>query len=230
MKFSDTQSLWLMRLIDKVIYPAYLIFAAWQEYNGAIARGHYSPQFFMNIAIGAIIFVFLLISTRPQKARISSQFIAGILLFRCFIFFEFDLLKLGLSPMGQVLWIGSNCLVLLCLGITYFYIGRSLGISPAYRKLIQKGPYRLMRHPIYGLWLSLVASQIFIFPSLRNLGAVLAMALGVWLLAQNEEALLSEFPEYVDYKKSIRFQAFHPLLLLPLLLTLGVRIFMSLSV
>jgi protein-S-isoprenylcysteine O-methyltransferase Ste14 len=70
--------------------------------------------------------------------------------------------------------------------------------------VIQSGPYRLVRHPIYtGLILAAFAEAIEIGQAANLLGAVL-MTFGFWLKARLEERFLSQElgPEaYADYRR-----------------------------
>jgi protein-S-isoprenylcysteine O-methyltransferase Ste14 len=216
-----------MRLIDKVLFPLSLVYSSWRAWETRASWGSFAPQFILNFVVGAVILGFLLTSSKPQKLEINLRFLAGFLLFRCFMFLDYDISNLVLKPTGVEIWLVSDCCVLVSLVVTYLFIGRSLGIAPAFRKLVNKGPYQLARHPLYGLWWSLFASQVFIFPSLRNIALTLGITVGVWLLGSNEEALLSQFPDYLSYKKTTRFGVFHPLFFIPLLCTLSVRLFLA---
>ena len=70
--------------------------------------------------------------------------------------------------------------------------------------VIQNGPYRLVRHPIYtGLILAAFAQAIQIGQAANLLGALL-MTFGFWLKARLEERFLSQElgPEaYADYRR-----------------------------
>jgi protein-S-isoprenylcysteine O-methyltransferase Ste14 len=70
--------------------------------------------------------------------------------------------------------------------------------------VIQTGPYRLVRHPIYtGLILAAFAQAIQIGMAANLLGALL-MAFGLWLKARLEERFLSQelgAAAYSDYKR-----------------------------
>jgi protein-S-isoprenylcysteine O-methyltransferase Ste14 len=70
--------------------------------------------------------------------------------------------------------------------------------------VIQSGPYRLVRHPIYtGLILAAFAQGLLIGQAANLLGAVL-MALGFWLKARLEERFLSQelgAAAYSDYRR-----------------------------
>jgi protein-S-isoprenylcysteine O-methyltransferase len=72
--------------------------------------------------------------------------------------------------------------------------------------LVRRGPYRVVRHPIYsGLLLAMVGTAI----GCGELGALLGVAVGLagWLAkARMEESfLLTRFPkEYGEYRRNVR--------------------------
>jgi protein-S-isoprenylcysteine O-methyltransferase Ste14 len=74
-------------------------------------------------------------------------------------------------------------------------------------ELIQRGPYAVVRHPIYtGLILASAGSVLALIPTAAGFLAVLAWALAYYLKARYEERVLTgEFGEqYVEYKKRVR--------------------------
>jgi protein-S-isoprenylcysteine O-methyltransferase Ste14 len=73
-------------------------------------------------------------------------------------------------------------------------------------RIIQRGPYRIVRHPIYtGLLLALLGSALE-RGLLRSLLGVLICALGLWLKVLAEEQLLvGNFgEEYLIYRRKVR--------------------------
>ena len=85
-------------------------------------------------------------------------------------------------------------------------IGRSFGVRPAARSLVTRGPYRLVRHPMY---LSYLLSDVGYNLQEWNAGTVLLTLCG-WLSLvyriKAEEAILSHDPGWVDFKGSVRYR------------------------
>ena len=86
-------------------------------------------------------------------------------------------------------------------------LGKSFSIIPQARKLVQNGPYRLIRHPLYlGELISLFGA---IFAGLTFLKVViffLVVACQVYRAFQEEKLLAVIFPEYGEYcLKTARF-------------------------
>lgn len=89
------------------------------------------------------------------------------------------------------------------------YLGRNWSAAPAIRQdheLVSRGPYRLVRHPIYtGMLVASIGTAIA-FAQVRDLIAVPILLLAFWLKARFEERLLlSEFGEsYITYRRTVR--------------------------
>ncbi len=86
------------------------------------------------------------------------------------------------------------------------YMGRSFGILPANRGIVSKGPFRLVRHPIYFGWLILSIGYAMSFASERNVILIaLTLPFMVWRISQ-EETLLAADPEYRRYIGMVRYR------------------------
>lgn len=78
-------------------------------------------------------------------------------------------------------------------------IGRSFGIVPANRGIVAKGPYNVVRHPIYAGYLLSHAATLVAYPGLRNACIILAGDICLVLRALAEERMLSSDREYRVY-------------------------------
>lgn len=83
-------------------------------------------------------------------------------------------------------------------------LGRRFGVRPALRGLATRGPYRLVRHPIY---LGYVLSDIGYNLQEWNTGTALLVAAG-WLSVlyriRAEERVLARDPRWSDYRARVR--------------------------
>jgi protein-S-isoprenylcysteine O-methyltransferase Ste14 len=70
--------------------------------------------------------------------------------------------------------------------------------------LVEDGPYRFVRHPIYGAGL-LVLLGYALLASVVATAAVPAIAVVWWLKSSVEEQHLAErFPAYAEYRRRVR--------------------------
>ncbi|RJF68748.1 methyltransferase family protein [Rhodopseudomonas palustris] len=73
--------------------------------------------------------------------------------------------------------------------------------------VVQSGPYRFVRHPMYlGTLIGLPAAALMLGSAWALLPAALIIALFVWRSAREDEALHRELPGYADYAAATRFR------------------------
>jgi protein-S-isoprenylcysteine O-methyltransferase Ste14 len=122
------------------------------------------------------------------------------------------ILALGVLPPRWPDWVRVLGIPILLAGIAVFvWAGRTLGSSfTAYPRprpegvLVEQGPYRFVRHPVYGAGL-LVLLGYGLLTSVVATAAVPAIAVLWWLKSSVEERhLAARFPEYADYRRRVR--------------------------
>jgi protein-S-isoprenylcysteine O-methyltransferase Ste14 len=84
--------------------------------------------------------------------------------------------------------------------IAFFWLGRSFSIMPEARRLVTKGPYRLVRHPVY-LFEELTLFGIMLQHAQPMSFLLLAVQVGFQLarIHYEEAVLTASFPEYRAY-------------------------------
>jgi protein-S-isoprenylcysteine O-methyltransferase Ste14 len=107
------------------------------------------------------------------------------------------------SSTAAALVIGGETLALVSCGwmlASALALGRCFGVLPEARGLVTRGPYRLVRHPLYlgefGACVGLVVAS----PSGRNLVAAVVFTFAqVARMRMEERELTHQFPEYAAY-------------------------------
>jgi protein-S-isoprenylcysteine O-methyltransferase Ste14 len=102
---------------------------------------------------------------------------------------------------------GDTVAVLGCVWqlVSVLALGRCFGLLPEARGLVRRGPYRLVRHPVYlGEIVALVGLTIAA-PVPQN-AILLAVLVGAQLVRARyeERALADAFPEYIGYMQTTR--------------------------
>lgn len=82
-------------------------------------------------------------------------------------------------------------------------LGRSFGVVPANRGVVVRGPYALVRHPIYSGYLITHAAFLAAHPALWNLAIVLIGDIALILRALMEERVLSTDAAYQQYCRRV---------------------------
>jgi protein-S-isoprenylcysteine O-methyltransferase Ste14 len=91
---------------------------------------------------------------------------------------------------GACIWLLASVLAL----------GKCFGVLPEARGLVTRGPYRIVRHPVYVGEFGTFAGFLIAAPTAWNLAVVVAFCVGQAVRMRLEErALTLEFPEYADY-------------------------------
>lgn len=85
-------------------------------------------------------------------------------------------------------------------------LGRGFGIIAANRGIVLKGPYRIVRHPIYLGYLVTHVGFLLTNWSLRNIAVYLATYFFLVARIFSEERLLSGEESYRDYCRQVRFR------------------------
>jgi protein-S-isoprenylcysteine O-methyltransferase Ste14 len=105
----------------------------------------------------------------------------------------------GLLVAGDAIAV-CGCVLILA---SVLVLGRCFGVLPEARGLVRRGPYRLVRHPVYLGEIAALAGLTLAASVLRNVAL-----LGVFTAAQivrarfEERALTDAFPEYASYAQT----------------------------
>jgi protein-S-isoprenylcysteine O-methyltransferase Ste14 len=113
---------------------------------------------------------------------------------------------LGVSLISPIVGNGLAIVSMMILLYALLSLGRNIGFIPAQRKVVTKGAYGLVRHPIYtGTFVSLLA---FVLRSYSVLNLTMALVLIALLMLRGvvEERFLREDPGYAAYLQEVRWR------------------------
>jgi protein-S-isoprenylcysteine O-methyltransferase Ste14 len=113
----------------------------------------------------------------------------------------------GAHPQWGLQWglVMQFCGVVLCLW-SFLFLGRSFGFAAADRGLVQRGPYRIVRHPIYASYVLLQTGYLMQSLSVRNSVVVLfALACNLGRIRAEERVLMAN-PAYAAYQERVRWR------------------------
>jgi protein-S-isoprenylcysteine O-methyltransferase Ste14 len=89
---------------------------------------------------------------------------------------------------------------------SFFSLGRSFGLVAADRGVTTRGPYRIIRHPLYASYMVTQLGYLLQSASIWN-GAVLAFTWTCQVArALSEERLLATVPAYGRYRERVRWR------------------------
>lgn len=89
---------------------------------------------------------------------------------------------------------------------SFLALGRSFGFAAGDRGLVTRGPYGLVRHPIYASYLLLQAGYVLQSMSVRNVAVVLAALACNAGRAVVEDRLLAGNAAHADYRRRVRWR------------------------
>jgi protein-S-isoprenylcysteine O-methyltransferase Ste14 len=155
--------------------------------------------------LGAILIgVMTLFRRPPTDVKIG----AAALITNAAALFTPALMRPGLPAGGIVgaVGIGLELAGVLLSQVTRLTMGRSFGMLPAHRGIVTRGPFRLVRHPVYLGWLVLGAGFATYYPSRANAIIMLAtLPLVIWRIILEEELLVRD-PAYREYQSRVPYR------------------------
>ena len=109
-------------------------------------------------------------------------------------------------PVGVVLGLGLQVAGLAVCAASFVALGRSFGFAPADRGVRRRGPYAIVRHPIYASYVLLQLGYLMQSLSTRNaLVMAFVCACNVGRI-RAEERFLAAGTEYVNYQAAVHWR------------------------
>ncbi len=147
--------------------------------------------------------------TRPAPQVRDYSLASSIAVGVAYIYPYAQVIWLRWSP-GDVAWPKAGLvLVVLAAGlslVSLLALGRRFGVRPALRELVRRGPYQIVRHPMY---LSYIIADIGYNLQEWNLVTVFLVLLGWTSLVYRiyaEERVLSQDPGWTAYAALVRYR------------------------
>ncbi len=140
----------------------------------------------------------------PRAVMMDSRAFAStiaVFLLPCFV-------RPAASSVGLLAWTGTGLEIagVVLSQTARIYMGRSFGILPGNRGIVVKGPFGLMRHPIYADWFLLTLGYLAAYPSWLNCFIVIAtVPFMMWRILLEEELLIND-PDYRGYAQRVHFR------------------------
>jgi len=108
----------------------------------------------------------------------------------------------GLETLWATLQLVGWGLAVVCIST----LGRSFGLVAANRGVVTRGPYRLVRHPIYSCYLLTQTGYLLENPTTRNVAVIFATIVFQLVRIRTEEECLVQDPEYATYRGQVRWR------------------------
>jgi protein-S-isoprenylcysteine O-methyltransferase Ste14 len=173
--------------------------------------------FLMTPTFGAVDWIYVLqhlivlgvALTRPQAKVRSNSISSNIAVAVAYLYPYAQVIYLRWSP-GDEAWPLAGLILVSAAAalslISLVTIGRCFGVRPALRELVTRGPYRLVRHPMY---LSYIIADIGYNFEEWNFGTLLLVLAG-WISLlyriRIEEKVLSNDVRWIAYASSVRYR------------------------
>ncbi len=93
---------------------------------------------------------------------------------------------------------------------TKLTLGRSFGIAAANRGIVDKGPYAMVRHPMYASYLLVHIGFLLLNPNWWNAAIYASVWCFQFARIMIEEQLLSQDPVYVAYATKVKYRLVSP--------------------
>ena len=114
----------------------------------------------------------------------------------------------GVSLISPMVGNGLAVMSMIVLAYALLSLGRNIGFVPALRKVVTKGAYGYVRHPIYtGTFISLLAFVLRSY-SVLNLAMAVVLIASLMLRGVVEERFLREDAGYAAYLQEVRWRWF----------------------
>lgn len=179
-----------------------ITYFAWQTW---LTYDLSNKKIFLLLFIAEFFTVCLVIFAKKTDTR-DFSILPILLTITASFYFFLIYLNQGVSLIPE--WLGE---LIMIIGITIqfiskIYLGRNFGLLPARRGIVTKGPYRIVRHPIYlGYFITHMAFLFSLFSIHNLLVYVFLYTIQFGRMYYEEKNLISD-PTYQIYTKKVKYK------------------------
>ena len=150
-----------------------------------------------------LILSIIFIIRMPQKNKFSLlQYILAMIIMFSPWFVFIDIIK----PSNIIIGVIIQSIGIFGMIICVITLGRSFGISPALRKVIITGPYKIIRHPMYFFEVIFFVGNNIIHSSLWNWMILILLTLAQCFRILQEERILRTDAIYQKYMEKNKYR------------------------
>ncbi len=211
-KYEGTKLYDLLAALPLVAWYVHRLYEAWPTLRDAAIYSYYEPgdiepllRFVNQVGVFAFVgtVIALLLLRAPPTAKAPGLLPRVVALLGTFLTVGYLWMEpVEVSPAVQ--WLATVSIIGGCfLGVyVLIYLGRSFSIMAEARSLRTRGPYALVRHPLYLVEELIVLGSVLQFPQpwATLLGAT-QFGFQIWRMINEERVLRAAFPAYEAYAK-----------------------------
>ena len=193
--------------VDKTIAIVASLPFAFELYRRWVVGHVNSPRAVLGLQL-LVIIVVMVLRTAPVRVTPNPWFwlLAFVTTYPTLGFTAFA--EQGVALLPPIVGNGVAVVSVIIILYSLLSLGRNIGFIPAQRKIVTRGAYRFVRHPIYtGTFVSLLAFVLRSY-SARNLEMAVVLIALLMLRGVVEERFLREDAGYAAYLQEVRWRWF----------------------